>query len=82
MTPGLPLGLTPGLPLALAPGLPFALVASPKLRLRQVAPLGVGKNQLGEGAQKVQGFCGQVPTRGEMPSGRRGVVEHQELLII
>jgi hypothetical protein len=31
------------------------------------------------GTQKVQGFCGQVPTRGEISSGRRNVVEHQEL---
>ncbi len=41
--------------------------------------MGVGKGQLGKGAQKVQGFCGQVPTRGEISSGRRSVVEHQEL---
>ncbi len=41
--------------------------------------MGVGKGQLGKGAQKVQGFCGQVPTRGEVSRRRRGVVEHQEL---
>jgi hypothetical protein len=41
--------------------------------------VGVGKGQLGKGAQKIQGFCRQVPTKGEISSGRRSVVEHQEL---
>jgi hypothetical protein len=46
-----------------------------------VAPLGVGKGQLGKSAQKVQGFCRQVPARGEISKRGRNVVEHQELLI-
>ncbi len=28
--------------------------------------MGDGKGQLGKGAQEVQGFCVQVPTRGEV----------------
>jgi len=40
--------------------------------------LGVGKGQLGKGAQKVQGLYEQVPVRGEISRGGRGVVEHQE----
>jgi len=43
--------------------------------------LGVSKDQLGKGAQKVQGFCGQVPAKGGISRGGRGVVEHQELPI-
>jgi len=46
-----------------------------------MTPLGVGKDQLGKGAQKVQGFCGQVPMRGEISKRGRSVVEHQELSI-
>jgi hypothetical protein len=41
--------------------------------------VGVGKGQFAKGAQKVQRFCGQVPTRGEVSGRRRSVVEHQEL---
>jgi hypothetical protein len=32
--------------------------------------VGVGKGQLGKGAQKIQGFCRQVLTKGEISSGR------------
>jgi hypothetical protein len=39
----------------------------------------LAKNQFGKSAQKVQGFCGQVPMRGEVSRRRRGVVERQEL---
>jgi hypothetical protein len=45
------------------------------------ALVGVGKSQLRKGARKVQGFCGQVPTKGEISSVRRSVVEHQEFLV-
>jgi hypothetical protein len=39
----------------------------------------VGQGQLGKSTQKVQGFYGQVLTKCEIPSGKRNVVEHQEL---
>jgi hypothetical protein len=39
----------------------------------------LAKANLEKGAQKVQGFCGQILTRGEVSRRGRGAVEHQEL---
>ncbi len=46
---------------------------------RKATLVGGGQGQLGKGAQKVQGFYEQVPTRGEVSRRGRSVVEHQEL---
>jgi len=42
----------------------------------------LAKDNLEKGAQEVQGFCRQVPARGEISRRGRIVVEHQELSII
>jgi hypothetical protein len=48
---------------------------------KKAAPVGGDKGQFGKSTQIVQGFCEQVPMRGEVSRRGWSVVEHQEFSI-